>query len=150
MPVGATAHRLADNHRILCAAPAYLGARGTPRTIDELAEHHLLAASGQLPWRLGGDVVVNGVSRIATNSSEMVRELCIAGAGIALRSLWDIGDALSDGRLVRVLPDHQGSADTAIQAVHLRGRASAAASALIDHLRAAWQAVPPWEAIAKT
>ncbi len=40
----------------------------------------------------------------------------LGGAGVALRSLWDVGDALADERLVRVLPDHEGSAAVGIWA----------------------------------
>ncbi|MEM0950433.1 MAG: LysR substrate-binding domain-containing protein, partial [Pseudomonadota bacterium] len=35
--------KLADDTRILCAAPAYLEAHGTPRTAAELAGHQLIA-----------------------------------------------------------------------------------------------------------
>src|SRR3546814_9675274 len=56
---------------------------------------------------------------IATDSSEVVRELAIAGAGIALRSIWDVDAELADGRLVRVLPDWRGSDDAAVYALHL-------------------------------
>ena len=33
------AHRLADNHRLLCASPAYLARAGVPRQPAELAQH---------------------------------------------------------------------------------------------------------------
>ena len=32
-----------------------------------------------------------------------MRDWCLAGRGIMLRSLWDVAPALADGRLVRVL-----------------------------------------------
>lgn len=121
IPAGLAAHRLGDSRRILCAAPAYLAAAGTPRSIDDLAHHVLLAADGQLPWRLlhGHRIAtVERQSHVATNSSELIRELTLAGLGIALRSLWDVGDALRDGRLVRVLPGWQGSSRVGIHVVH--------------------------------
>jgi DNA-binding transcriptional LysR family regulator len=40
-----------------------------------------------------------------------------------LRSLWDVGDALRDGRLVRILPAWEGSQDVGIYAVYLRSAA---------------------------
>ena len=115
-------HRLATSRRILCAAPAYLAAHGAPATVAALAEHRVLAADGQMPWRLAAGeriATVDQASHVATNSSEIVRELALDGVGIALRSLWDVGDALADGRLVRVLAPWEGSADAAIHAVHL-------------------------------
>ena len=146
---GLAAHRLATSARVLCAAPGYLHAAGTPATIPDLAHHRLLAAAGQLPWSLvdqDGVAIVEGASRVPTNSSEVVRELALAGAGIALRSLWDVADALADGRLVRVLPGYRGSADVGIFAVHPRtAHPPAAVTALVAYLRDLY-AAPAWEA----
>ena len=99
--------RLADNRRVICAAPAYLARHGMPQSLAALTGHRLLAATGQLPWRLigpEGPVDFDGVSDVRTNSSELVRELALSGGGIALRSLWDVDRLLADGGLVRVLP----------------------------------------------
>ncbi|WP_293877376.1 MULTISPECIES: LysR family transcriptional regulator [unclassified Sphingomonas] len=147
VPPTVVAHRLANSRRILCAAPAYLAAQGMPATVEDLAAHRLLAAAGQMPWRLvagGRTLQVERDSHVRTNSSEMVRELAIGGVGIALRSLWDVGDALRDGRLVRVLPGWEGSQDVGIYAVHLRSPAvPPAVAAFVAFLRgvvdeAAW------------
>lgn len=146
---GLVAERLTDSRRVLCAAPAYLAAHGTPAAIAALTDHRLLAAHGQLPWRLvargGRSVTVTAQSAVATNSSEVVRELALAGAGLALRSLWDVAPLLASGALVRVLPDHEGSADVGIFAVRPRGdQVPAAVTAFTDLLRAAFSPVPPW------
>lgn len=144
-----TAHRLATNRRILCASPAYLAQSGTPASVADLRGHRLLAAQGQLPWRLtgpGGGVNVDGTSHVRTNSSEVARELALAGVGIALRSLWDVSDALADGRLRQILPAHEGLADVALFAVHLpQPRPPMALSAFIAFLKDLYAPVPPWE-----
>lgn len=146
-----SAHRLATNHRILCAAPAYLDRFGTPATIAALKDHRLLAANGQLPWRLigpRGPVSVEGTSHVGTNSSEVARELALAGAGIALRSLWDISDPLTTGALRQILPDYGGSSDVALFAVHPpQPHPPLALTAFIDFLAALYGPVPPWERI---
>ncbi len=142
------AHRLGDSRRVLCAAPAYLAEAGTPETVADLAGHRLLAAAGQLPWRLigpEGDVTIDGTSHVRTNSSEVARELVLSGVGIALRSLWDVGDHLTRGDLLRVLPALEGSADVGIYAVHPRGRLSSGARALLDYLGTLWSPVAPWD-----
>lgn len=148
-PRGMVAERLADNRRVLCAAPAYLATRGVPARYSALAAHDLIAARGQLPWRLvaaGRSVVVRGSSVVATNSSELVRELALAGAGIALRSLWDVGPDLAAGRLVPVLPAVEGSSDTGIYAVQPpTPLVPAAVTAFVAALRSALAPVPPWE-----
>lgn len=116
--------RIGDSPRVLCAAPAYLDAHGAPATLEKLARHRLLAARGQMPWRLsgvGGEEVVSAASAVETNSSEVVRELALAGVGIALRSLWDVQADLAAGRLVRILPALTGSNETGIYAVRPAG-----------------------------
>ena len=144
---GLKAQRLATSRRILCAAPAYIEAHEEPNSLEDLSSHRLLAASGQLPWRLTSgkrQIEIAGVSHVRTNSSEVVRELALSGLGIALRSLWDVSDELATGRLVRVLPEIEGSADVGIYAVRPRGAPSAAVTALTDFI-AGLYAPAPWE-----
>jgi DNA-binding transcriptional LysR family regulator len=146
---GLHAIRMADSQRILCAAPAYLAANGVPAAAGALAQHRLLAATEQLPWRLvhpDGALTVNGTSHVRTNSSEVVRELTLSGVGIALRSVWDVGEDIAAGRLVRVLPALEGSAQVGIYAVYPHPTLTSAAGALLDHLRSLWSPVPPWVA----
>jgi DNA-binding transcriptional LysR family regulator len=140
------AHRLGTSGRILCASPDYIASAGTPASIAELRRHRLLAAKGQLPWRLAGpdgEVTVDGASHVRTNSSEMVRELALAGVGVALRSLWDVNRELTTGQLVRVLGEYRGSAEVGIFAVHPRAAfVPPAVTAFIAFLRT----LPaPWE-----
>jgi len=141
VPAGLSAVRLASNPRLLCASPAYLKRRGVPATLEELTAHQLLAANGQLPWRLqqAGEIrLVDGSSHVQTNSSEAVRELAVTGVGIALRSFWDVGRLLADGALVPVLADWQAPHDLAIWAVFPGAAPDRAAAALIAFLQQAF------------
>lgn len=155
---GLVAHKLAPNRRVLCASPSYLRQNGTPHSLDDLSRHRLLAAEGQFPWRLQGKagrprsggrkdtLLLRGESAVRTNSSEVVRELAIAGHGIALRSTWDVGNELRAGKLVVVLPDHQGAADVGIFAVHPAGKlVSASVRAFINHFAALYGPDPAWD-----
>ncbi|KAF1042298.1 LysR substrate-binding domain-containing protein [Xylophilus sp.] len=111
-----TSRRLARNRRVLAAAPAYLAQRGRPQTLDDLHVHDCLrvrenTAAGADVWTLqragareARRVQVQGP--LASNSGEMVRDWCLAGRGIMLRSLWDIAPQLADGSLEHVLPDY--------------------------------------------
>lgn len=142
--------RLTSNRRILCAAPDYLATHGEVAAVADLPRHRLLAATGQWPWRLvdraGRKATIEGVSHVRTNSSEVVRELAIAGVGIALRSLWDIGDELARGRLVRILPEWEGSVDVGIHAIWPRHHSPApATAAFLDFLKTLLSAHPAWE-----
>jgi len=132
-------HYLAANQRILCASPAYLAEHGAPQKIADLSHHRLLAAEGQLPWRLVNGRArkqVDGRSHVRTNSSEIVRELAVTGTGIALRSFWDVGPLLAQGKLVRLLEGWEGPDDLAVYAVHPRAAGRpAAVDAFIGFLR---------------
>jgi DNA-binding transcriptional LysR family regulator len=143
------AHRLAPNRRLLCASPGYIAAHGTPRATGDLRDHALLAATGQLPWRLTGPegpVVIDGESRVRTNSSELVRELVLAGAGIAFRSTWDIAEQLRAGSLVRILSDYEGTSDVGIYAVRPRADLTPPnVRAFIEFLETLYAPTPPWD-----
>lgn len=109
--------RLAANQRVLVASPAYIQRCGMPRTVETLQEHSCLivrengnTASQRFDvWPLQKDkektpqrIRVRGP--LASNSGELVRDWCVDGRGIMLRSLWDIAPLLASGQLVRVLP----------------------------------------------
>lgn len=139
VPAHLQGHYLAANQRILCASPAYLAEHGAPQKIADLSHHRLLAAEGQLPWRLVNGRArkqVDGRSHVRTNSSEIVRELAVTGTGIALRSCWDVGPLLAQGKLVRLLEGWEGPDDLAVYAVHPRAAGRpAAVDAFIGFLR---------------
>lgn len=112
-----TSRRLARNQRVLVAAPAYVAQRGTPSTPDDLALHDCLVVrengdTGQQRyehWALKHEkdarlVRVRVGGPLSSNSGELVRDWCLAGHGIMLRSLWDIAPQLASGALVRLLP----------------------------------------------
>jgi DNA-binding transcriptional LysR family regulator len=107
--------RLARNQRVLVAAPDYLKRRGTPATPAALAEHDCLVVRENDQrfdvWRLQrerdrSEVRVRVQGPLSSNSGELVRDWCLAGRGIMLRSLWDISPQLASGKLQRVLPGH--------------------------------------------
>lgn len=122
---------LARNRRVLCAAPAYLERRGTPRTLAELGGHDCLVIKERdRPfgvWHLQGpegEESVKVTGPLSSNHGEVAHQWCIDGRGILLRSWWDVHDSLEDGRLVQVLPEYQQPAD--IWAVYTAPLASSA------------------------
>lgn len=141
-------HWLAANRRLICATPAYLDAHGVPADLQALRTHRLLAASNQTLWRLDGPegrVNFRARSAIRTNSSEVARETLLADMGIALRSLWDVGEELRRGDLRVVLPDYVGASDVAIFAVASeRARNASRTAAFLDFLKSIY-ARPAWE-----
>jgi LysR family transcriptional activator of dmlA len=107
------ARPLADNHRILCAAPAYLEKHGAPRTLQELLRHNcLIVRERDHPvgvWSLSRKNVVSSVKiqgSLTTNNGEIALAWALAGHGIVLRSLWDVHRHLESGALVHLLPGY--------------------------------------------
>ncbi|WP_049621529.1 LysR family transcriptional regulator [Frateuria defendens] len=102
------ARELAPNYRVLCAAPAYLARHGAPAHPGELARHRCILIGDQprAEWRFEGErgLVVRVPGALVTNDGEAAHAWALEGAGIALKSVWDVGDDLDAGRLRRVLP----------------------------------------------
>jgi DNA-binding transcriptional LysR family regulator len=96
----------------LVASPAYLAARGTPATLQDLTRHDcLFVPQGRdyATWRLQGlngqeeEVTVTG--RMMANTAQAIRKAAIAGLGIALTPIIGAAD-LAVGHLVPVLPQY--------------------------------------------
>lgn len=147
------ARRLANNRRLLCAAPDYLRRRGTPRTPQDLTRHDCLVLVGsqgrQDVWRLGdgagGEIAVRVRGRIEANTGELLSDAALAGFGIALHSTWHVSADLRAGRLVPVLPDYP-LADTGIYAVMPQRRlVPPRVRAFVDFLAERFGDNPPWE-----
>lgn len=110
--------RLAANERVLCAAPAYLAAHGTPAALADLARHRCIVIRERYEdfgrWTLHGprgEETVKVSGPLSASNGEIVHQWAIDGHGIILRSLWDVGPSLDRGDLVRVLPDYAQRVD---------------------------------------
>lgn len=120
------ARKLADDTRILCAAPNYLEQHGTPQEPEDLANHQMLVFGSGRPRKLRsskGDRECsfpppNAKQRITCDDGYSLRLATKAGAGIAMSSLWSIHEDIRDGSLVRVLPDYAVADESAIWLVY--------------------------------
>jgi len=117
------ATHLASNHRILCAAPAYIARRGLPKNAGDLASHDCLVIKerdhpfGTWSFKEGDkERMVKVTGPLASNNGEIVRRWAIEGRGIILRSVWDLAPYLHTGELVHILPAIRQEAN--IWAVH--------------------------------
>lgn len=143
------ARRLAPNYRVACAAPAYLAQYGTPSHPEELTQHRciLIGEQRRAEWRFHGEeqvaVRVNGA--LITNDGQAAHALALQGAGIVVKSIWDVGDDILAGRLQRVLPAH--SMPTApLQAIFPHSQNLAPrVRAFIDYLQARLQQAWRWD-----
>ncbi|ADO69245.1 LysR family transcriptional regulator [Stigmatella aurantiaca] len=104
------ARRLGVSTRLLCASPQYVRDHGTPASLAELPAHPTISiGSGHEPWRFldaKGEVIeVKVEPRVEVNSSALVLELCLAGAGLALIPSFLAATRVAEGSLVQVLPE---------------------------------------------
>jgi DNA-binding transcriptional LysR family regulator len=121
--------RMADNRRLCVATPAYLARHGTPQTPGDLARFHCLTLSSdasqtrgwsfQVPASAAAPSQTNpGAHGSATeviylkpagpldcSDGQVLHDWCLAGHGIAWRSIWEVEAEIASGRLVAVLED---------------------------------------------
>lgn len=105
--------KLASTRLVLCASPAYLERRGTPRHPSELATHDVLAYSllslGTL-WQFTGPegpVSVRVQPRLWTNNGDTCVASCLRGAGIQLQPTFLVARELAAGHLVELMPAYR-------------------------------------------
>jgi len=122
---GLIARKLAENRRVLCAAPAYLDRRGRPWQVEDLVHHDCITLSGVPYWPFvvaGRHRLVRVVGRFSSNSVEGTHEACVGGVGLALLSTWDVAAELSDGKLVSIDLNEPVAQERAIWAVYPKAR----------------------------
>ena len=103
------------NRRVLCASPAYLARKGTPKKLSELQQHNCLRFVMNdvvhSKWRFNevreAQVFEAYGNRIADDAG-MVRQWALEGLGIAYKSWLDIAPDVASGKLSIVLPQLHG------------------------------------------
>jgi DNA-binding transcriptional LysR family regulator len=98
----------------MLASPAYIAARGTPGTLQDLANHECVTSahpSGRATWRLTGpdgvEEEVQVAGRFTGNTALALRKATVAGLGIALLPPNMARHEVQAGLLVPVLPQYQ-------------------------------------------
>ncbi|EJL89866.1 transcriptional regulator [Polaromonas sp. CF318] len=98
----------------MVASPAYIAARGTPATLQDLLAHDCVTSphpSGRTTWRLAGpggvEEEVQVAGRFSGNTAQALRKATLAGLGIALLPPAMARLDVQAGRLVPVLPQYQ-------------------------------------------
>lgn len=105
---------LCATHPLLVASPDYLDRHGVPDRPEDLARHRCLyypRSRERLAWTLahhsadGQRVTVPIQGTFAANNSEVLRDIALAGLGIAVVPDFSAQHALHAGQLRHVLPD---------------------------------------------
>ena len=104
---------------VVCAAPAYLAARGTPVDPSALSGHDCISWTGLVPhksWtftvREGDTATEVGVPvhvRMSTTTPEAALQAAIAGLGLVQATSYQVAPHVAAGRLVPVLEAYDSS-----------------------------------------
>jgi DNA-binding transcriptional LysR family regulator len=145
------ARKIAPARRVICAAPAYLQRRGTPRHPDELRHHECLTyghlATGS-QWKLTGPDGEHWIPvswTLCSNNAEVLSDAAVRGRGIALLPTFIAGPNLRSGALHVVLSDYKPP-ELAVFAIYPPTRhLSVKARAFIDFLAERFAGRTPWD-----
>jgi DNA-binding transcriptional LysR family regulator len=97
----------------MVASPDYLAARGSPRTLQDLASHDCVISAhpgGHATWHLigpKGEEEIQVTGRFSGNTAQSQRKAAVAGLGIALLPPLMAKLEVDSGVLVPVLPQYQ-------------------------------------------
>jgi len=109
------ARRVGSIRRVVCASPAYLAGRGTPKTPGELSTHDCITFEGMTSpdtWTFAigkRHASVEIHSRLIVNTAEAAIDAAIAGVGITRVLSYQIADAVRAGVLDVVLQEFEPS-----------------------------------------
>ena len=106
--------KIADVERVLCAAPAYIAARGMSPNGDALVEagHECLSlrfpGATEFQWLLrtpAGPKRFRVSGRYESDDGDVLTDWALAGHGIAMKPVFEIAEHLKSGALVPVAPE---------------------------------------------
>ena len=122
----------------IVASPSYIAQQGTPETPEALEQHKIIGfadAPHLNRWPLTRHVALSPT--LSSSSGETIRQLCLAGQGLALLSEFMICEDLANGRLVKVLDNHITSPSNRelVHAVYYRNTTlSSRITAFLDYI----------------
>jgi DNA-binding transcriptional LysR family regulator len=119
---------LMTNHKIVCAAPAYLEKHGIPTHPQELLKHNCIIFGENKAWEFRhkktGELtkLSSMTGNIKCDNGEIIKELTLSGIGITLKSSRDAWNEMNDGKLIELLPDYEILHETKFYVVYPSGR----------------------------
>ncbi|MFG1400046.1 LysR family transcriptional regulator [Roseixanthobacter pseudopolyaromaticivorans] len=118
-------HKVAESRRLICAAPSYLAAHGTPLCPEDLGAHNCLLLSGlgssSNEWAFRGEQGVQNVrvkGNFVVNNGDAHYAALLAGVGIGRATDLRVRDDVAAGRLVVLLDTYAPDKPTPIYALH--------------------------------
>lgn len=145
--------KLADNKRVVVAAPAYIKRYGTPASLDDLARHNCLAISSegsQRGWTFrqnGKNVTLKVAGTMVCNDGAVLHDWALSAKGLAWRSMWEVGTEIEAGKLVTVLDEFATPGNDIYAVFAQRQHLPLRVRAFVDFLRRAYAQPDYWRKI---
>ncbi len=119
--------KLADLQRVICAAPSYLKARGTPQSAADLKAHDCIVVAGpglnRWPFKTRAGIdVIEVRPRVVTDNAEAALRMALEGGGIVRLSDVIVGDPLQKGELLPLLTASHHVEPLPLAAIYPAGR----------------------------
>ncbi|MFZ0571272.1 MAG: LysR family transcriptional regulator [Rhodomicrobium sp.] len=151
------ARKLAPCFTVVCAAPRYLAAKGTPRSIADLARHDCLGYTlsrtiGADTWLFGGERNISVAVRgsLKANNGDALTAAAVAGEGIVYQPTFLVAREIAAGLLVPIELDQPPIVLDGIFAIYPADRRPPAkVRAFIDFLVKRFGPVPEWDRLCR-
>jgi DNA-binding transcriptional LysR family regulator len=124
---GLIARKLGQSRRVVCAAPSYLTRRGRPETPSDLERHDCVTFNFRRtrpswPFRFEDREVAQPVTgSLVVNNGETMKQMVLAGAGIARLGVFHVAAEIAEGSLVPLLEDCNPGDLELVHAVYVGG-----------------------------
>ena len=103
------ARKLAPIRHVICGSPGYFQKYGKPETLADLKHHRgLLYSYGneRQGWQFSGSSPIAVEWNFTCNNGDVLREMAVAGCGLAYLPTFIIHKAVEDGRLETCLTQY--------------------------------------------
>jgi DNA-binding transcriptional LysR family regulator len=103
------ARHVGEMRRVVVASPAYLKARGEPKTLEAITSHDTIqfgSSVGLADWRFldaGNEVRITYAPRFSSNSSDAAIQYTVEGGGLTRVMAYQAAEAVKAGKLKIVL-----------------------------------------------
>lgn len=138
---GLLARKLAQSRMVVCASPRYLERKGVPQRPSDLKDHDCLTfnfrrAGAGWPFRESGREQPQAITgNLQLNNGDTMRDMALAGAGIARLAVFHVIADLQAGTLVPLLEAYNPGDLELMHAVYVGGgNVPRRVRAFIEHL----------------
>jgi DNA-binding transcriptional LysR family regulator len=110
-PDNVVAREIGQTRYVLCASPNYLAKHGTPKSKQDLSNHHYIPHLGRKGSKFSIDLNIPAESRLNArlriNDSQFIKQCALDDLGIAQLHEYRVALELNQGKLVELLPPQE-------------------------------------------